>query len=359
LDREIPGEEWRMTAIRIGVVGPGLIWQNAHRPALNALGNRVQVVAFSASSDRRRTEVAQDYPDIPFFLDYQDLIAQPDVDWVLVLTPIALNAPVALAALSGGKNVLLEKPMAHTLAGGEELVRVANDGRVRLYVLEQLAYPAYNDTVRRVIASGELGEVLTFEYVAHELFDQTPEHSAGGYGTTQWRISPDFPLGGLFDGGHHRIARLSTLLGYPDRVCATGHSIRPTYGALDHVLVTLEYDRGIQGTLSHSTVLGEGQNCFRLWGTQGMLSIEESRRQVIIQDNVGALRVIEHESVSDHEAMWRAILDAIDARGEPAYRSDHALEDLRTLFAIERSIQGSLPVRLDDLRVPSPVLSGA
>ena len=91
----IAQEERDVNKIRIGVVGPGLIWKRAHKPALDLVGERAIVTAFSASSEKTRREVEQAYPGVPFYADYHDLVASPEVDWVLVLTPIALNAPVA------------------------------------------------------------------------------------------------------------------------------------------------------------------------------------------------------------------------------------------------------------------------
>lgn len=91
-----------MSKTRIGVVGPGVIWKRAHRPSLDQYGEQVEIAAFSASSERTRREVEGTYPGVPFFADYHELVASPVVDWVLVLTPIALNALVALAALEAG-----------------------------------------------------------------------------------------------------------------------------------------------------------------------------------------------------------------------------------------------------------------
>jgi len=341
-----PYSQWcsDMCKIRIGVVGPGLIWKRAHKPALDLLDERAVVTAFSASSEKTRQEVEQSYPGVPFYSDYHELVTSPEVDWVLVLTPIALNAPVALAALQAGKDVLLEKPMARTLAEGEALVRLANETGRRLYVLEQAVYPSYLDTVQELIRSGEIGEVLMYDVVAHEIFDATPEHSAGGYGATSWRIHADFPLGTLFDGGHHPIARLSRLFGRPAFVYASGHQIRPTYGEFDHVLVLFQYDSGVQGSFSYSTVLSERRNYLHIRGTQGILSVEKSR--MVIDHNDGDQRTIALPPELAYAAMWRALLDAIAEGRDPYYSKERAFQDLSILFAIQRSTQAQAKVRV-------------
>ena len=324
-----------MDRIRIGVIGPGLIWQNSHQPALALLQDRVEITAFAASSERRRAAVERDYPRAPFYLDYRALLASPEVDWVLVLTPIALNAPVALAALRAGKNVLLEKPMGRSLAEGEALVRTADECGRRLYVLEQAVYPPYLDMVEQVLCAGEIGQVVMYDQVAHELFDATPAHSAGGYGATEWRIHPDFPLGPLFDGGHHPIARLSRLFGRPASLYASGHQIRPTYGSFDHVLVLMEYDSGVRGSFSHATMLSERKNYLHIRGAEGTLTVETDR--LLIERNDGAHREIALPPEQPFVAMWRALLGAIAGGAEPYYTKERALQDLSILLAIERS----------------------
>jgi predicted dehydrogenase len=238
----------------------------------------------------------------------------------------------------------MEKPMARTLAEGEALVRLANETGRRLYVLEQAVYPSYLDTVEEVIRSGEIGEVLMYDMISHQIFDATPEHSAGGYGTTPWRIHADFPLGTLFDGGHHPLARLSRLFGPPASVYASGRQIRPTYGEFDHVLMHFEYEGGVRGSFSYSTVFGRQKNHFYVWGSQGGLAIERSR--IVIDHYDGGQRTVEFPSERGYESMWRALLAAITERRDPYYTKERAFQDLSILFAVWRSTQAGAKVRV-------------
>jgi scyllo-inositol 2-dehydrogenase (NADP+) len=333
-----------MAKIRIGVVGAGLIWKRAHRPALQLFGDQAEVTAFSAASEKTRREVGQSYPGVPVYSDYRQLVASPDVDWVLVLTPIPLNAPVSKAALQAGKHVFVEKPMARTLAEGEELVRIADETGRHLYVLEQDVYLTYLHSAEEVIRSGEIGEVITYEIVAHELFDATPEHSAGGYGATQWRIHADFPLGPLFDGGHHPIARLSRLFGMPASIYASGRRTRPTYGEFGHVLMHCEHDSGVRGSFSHASVLSERRNHLYIWGTQGVLSVD--RNQLVIDRNDGSQRTVPLPTQKSYEVMWQALFRAITEGRDPYYTRERAFQDLRILLAVQRSIQTDGKVRV-------------
>src|SRR5690606_25884666 len=110
-----------MLPVRLGVIGAGLIWIRRHQATLATLQDVFRPVAFADPSEERRGQAAEQYPDAAMVSDYQDLLALPDVEAVLVLTPIALNAQVALAALQAGKDVIMEKPIARSAAEGAQL----------------------------------------------------------------------------------------------------------------------------------------------------------------------------------------------------------------------------------------------
>jgi predicted dehydrogenase len=332
-----------MPPIRLGIVGPGLIWVNRHRPALETLRDRYSIAAFCAATESRRAEVARDYPDAPFVTDYRAFVQRDDLDAVAVLTPIAFNAPVALAALAAGKHVFLEKPMARTLEEGRALLNAtAHSGR-RLFVLEQDGFSTRWRILGDLARSGEIGELVVSERVMHWPMD-SGQHTQGGYGATQWRIQPDYPLGTLFDGGHHQIAALATVLGAPQAVYATGVALRPEFGEYDHVLMQFVYAGKLRGTFSHSSTLAGKRNYFYIRGTRGLIVAEQDTVTVEMYD--GETRSLALPVENTHTIMWRAFAEALVAGEDPVYTERDGFRDLATLFAIERSIKGGQPVSL-------------
>jgi predicted dehydrogenase len=103
-----------------------------------------------------------------------------------------------------------------------------------------------------------------------------------------------------------------------------------------------EYDNGIRGSFSYSTVLSERRNYLHVRGTQGILSIERSR--LIVDHNDGGQRTIAFTREPAYEAMWRAILDAIAEGRDPYYTKERAFQDLSILFAVHRSTQAGARV---------------
>ncbi len=332
-----------MQPIRLGVVGPGLIWEKAHRPVLERMEEAFRITVFSGRSEHSRRVAAAEYPGAAFETDYRELVRRSDVDAVLVLTPIPLNAPVTLAALEAGKEVYLEKPMARTAEEGEAIARLARERSLRVFVLEQVAYDATYERMAEILQSGEIGDIVLYERVTHRMVDWI-EHTVGGYGATKWRIQPEFPLGSLFDGGHHDIAALSMLFGAPQRVSASGLQLRPEYGKYDQVLMLFDYREPLRGIFSHSTYLGGDRNYFYVRGTEGLVAAEGGG--LLVQDREGRERRVEVPPENSHERMWRAFARALREGGEPSYTLAHAHQDLRTLLAVERSIKEGRPAEV-------------
>src|SRR3712207_4967569 len=111
-----------MLPIRLGVIGAGLIWLRRHQATLAAMPEAFVPVAFADPSEQRRQQAGEMFPTAVVVSDYQALLALPEVDVALVLTPIQLNAPVALAALQAGKDVIMEKPIARSVAEAAHLL---------------------------------------------------------------------------------------------------------------------------------------------------------------------------------------------------------------------------------------------
>jgi predicted dehydrogenase len=189
-----------------------------------------------------------------------------------------------------------------------------------------------------VIRSGEIGEVLMYDQVQHELYD------ANSGDATAWRTQADFPLGRLFDGGHHPIARLGRLFGKPVSVYASGRRLRPNFGEFDHVLMLFEHDNDVRGFFSYGSVLSGRRDYLYVRGTQGILSLE--RGQIVIDLNDGSSRTIPHARERENASMWRALLGAITEGREPHYTKERALQTLTTLLAIQRSAQESGKARV-------------
>ncbi len=164
--------------------------------------------------------------------DVGELLRRDDVDLIYIATPPFLHFPQAMAALKAGKHVLVEKPLALTVAEADELVAVARQ-RDRLLVanLMQRYNPLY-DAVRRLVEARVLGDVLhgSFENYASDE-NLPPEHWFWDRGKS----------GGIFiEHGVHFFDLLTGWVG-PGRVEAAQAGVRPGTVIEEHVHATVRY----------------------------------------------------------------------------------------------------------------------
>ena len=330
-----------MSAVNLGVIGLGLIWQRVHKPILTSRASLFNPVAFCDLSEERRVATQAEFPTATVVADYQELLAMAEVEVVQVLTPIAYNAPVARAALAAGKDVIMEKPIARSVAEGKELMATAERLGRRLFITEQLAYRHADTQLAALLAQGVIGEPILWERVQH--LEGDIGQGAMRYENTPWRKEANFPLGTLFDGGIHLIASLSRIFGPPQRVAATGRKLREEYGEYDQVAMLFNYANGLTGTLSHSSYLPAIKNYFYIHGTEGVITVEAER--IVVEHKTGT-EIIAVPPEVFYQSMWQAITAAYQSGEPPYYTPARAVQDVAILEAVDQAIKQAVQVEI-------------
>lgn len=123
-----------MQRLRVGIVGCGEVTQIMHLPSLHQLSEQFAVAALCDVSDTVLQAVGEQWRVAKRYRDYRDLLAQDDVDAVLVANPDAYHAEVALAAIAAGKHVLIEKPMCVTLREADAISAAREQAGVTVQV---------------------------------------------------------------------------------------------------------------------------------------------------------------------------------------------------------------------------------
>ncbi|WP_026542291.1 Gfo/Idh/MocA family protein [Paenarthrobacter nicotinovorans] len=139
------------------VIGCGDI-STVHFQALSALGD-VELVAV-CDTDPERLDAAAATHGVPGYADYLDMIQKVRPDVVHVCAPHHLHASVAADCLERGVNVIVEKPLAHTLEEGRRLVEVAERSPARIGVCFQNRYNATSQAMHELLDGGTLGRVV-------------------------------------------------------------------------------------------------------------------------------------------------------------------------------------------------------
>lgn len=145
---------------RVGIVGCGGIANGKHMPALKKLPN-VELAAFCDLIPERAQNAAKEYgaQGAKVYATYQELVADPTLDVVHVLTPNKSHAPITIAALEGGKHVMCEKPMAKTGEEAQAMIDAARRTGKKLTIGYQNRFRPDSQYLKQLCDAGKLGEV--------------------------------------------------------------------------------------------------------------------------------------------------------------------------------------------------------
>ncbi|MFZ5748420.1 MAG: oxidoreductase [Pseudomonadota bacterium] len=241
--------------IRVGLIGYGLAGKAFHAPMIDAIpGMELAAVASS-----RKDEIAADWPRVRVLADAAALIADADIDLVVVAAPNPTHAPLAEAALNAGKHVVVDKPLALDAATGEALAALAVRRRRVLSVFHNRRWDSDFRTVRALVESGTLGDVALYE--AH--WDRFRPAIKQG-----WREVPAEGSGLLADLGPHLIDQALQLFGWPEAVEADVTAQRGEARVDDYFRVTLQYGT-MRAVLSAASLVAAARPRFGVHGTGG------------------------------------------------------------------------------------------
>lgn len=149
--------------IGVGIIGYGYWGPNLVRNFVETPDCRV--VSVSDLRTDRLALVTSRYPHIATTTDCDELLDDPKIDAVAVCTPVSSHFDLATKALSHGKHVLVEKPLAANEEQAQELVNLAERRRLTLMVDQTFVYTAAVRKMRQIIDSGELGNLFYYDSV--------------------------------------------------------------------------------------------------------------------------------------------------------------------------------------------------
>ena len=178
----VPGANDR---INVGVIGYGGRGEYvaAQFARYGQQNNACQIVAVCDVWEKRKRKGAGLYK-VKGYLDYRELLAQPDVDAVIVASPDHWHAKMALDAMDKGKDVYLEKPMVHTNEEARQLVATVKETKRVLQVGSQTTSADIWWKAKKAIADGMIGQMIMSQGSYHR-------NSFGGEWNDGWPIDKE------------------------------------------------------------------------------------------------------------------------------------------------------------------------
>ncbi len=217
--------------IRVAVVGCGYWGPNLMRNLMACPLTELAVVCDQAPD--RLSDALAPYPGVRACTSYGELLSDRDIEAVVLATPVATHAPLALAALAAGKHVLVEKPLAASTAEAQSLARAAQRAGRVLMVDHTFVYSGPVRKMKQLVDAGELGQLYFIDSVRINL------------GLFRHDVNV------VWDLAVHDVSILEFLLGrLPESVGAFGGCHADTRGQVeDLAYLTLDYGHGLLASL--------------------------------------------------------------------------------------------------------------
>jgi predicted dehydrogenase len=321
-------------ALRWGVLAPGGI----ARAFVHAVHTHTaqRVVAVASRSLERAQAFAVEFGIDRSFSSYEQLVADPGVDVVYVAAPQSEHLALGLLAISAGKHVLVEKPMATNAADARTLVGAARASGVLLMEAMWSRYQPQSAVIRALIADGALGEIRSVDADHGQLIPFDAHHRL---------YRPDLGGGALLDLGIYPIQFDSMILGSPRSITAVGGVAETGVDAYSTLILTHD---DAQSTLT-TTLLARTPTTAVIAGSEARIEVAgpfHIPTSLTLSDNEFFGRVMEWDDPTGVRIMdglsWEATALAQyvgDGRTEsPLHTLDETVSILETIDEARRQI---------------------
>ena len=281
----------------------------------------------------RRSQEGHDYSKkhgLKFYSNHHDLLADKEVNAVIITTPTSLHGVQAIDALNAGKHLLLDKPIASTVEEAEQITALADQKGLTVGLNFPLRISPVTASLKENLpAIGKLKRIQII--VSH------------GPTRSEWQRNIRLSNGGvILDLGSHYIDIISFLTGKEPDAVVNAHSEK---GENEHSgFIDLDYkDFSVSMVLLRNQKLKK--NIISCAGDNGFVFADYALREVIVSSDDN-MREIKCPASHDFEIMLNNIVRAVNNKEEVIADTGAGTNSLRTALSIYRSIETGKPVIL-------------
>lgn len=247
--------------IRVGIAGLGRSGWGIHCRLLEPLAEQFKIVSVFDQSLERLAEAKERF-GATGYTTFDELIADDNVELVIVAMPSSLHAPMSMKALEAGKHVVCEKPMAGNVEDAEAMMAAAAASGKTLSIFQNYRYHPGYQKVKTIIDSGVLGRIVHIRIAYH-----------GFARRWDWQTLKKFDGGSMNNTGPHPIDLALQLFGdaEPEVFCIRDKTL--TLGdADDHLKLILHGEGSPTCEVEVTSACAYGQDQWLVMGTQGGLT---------------------------------------------------------------------------------------
>lgn len=343
--------------MRFGLVGYGT-FGHLHALCVERIDD-AELVAICAHGDESAARARADFPEVTLYRDYRELVADPAVEVVDVVSPNHTHAEIGIAALEAGKDLLLEKPMANTVEDCDRLIAAARRRDRLINLGHELRLSSQWGTIKRLIDDGAIGRPV---YANLSLFRHPYRLGADG-----WRHASERVGSWILEEPVHFYDLLMWYFegrGDPLSVRASGNSAgrseasgRP--GMYDNFSSVLTFADGAYATITQSLagfehhlvleITGDGGALRSWWSGGDARALAPAFELMLLRQGADTPELIELErsgEVVELEEEIRQTVAAFRAR-RTLVSGEEARKRIVVCLAAERSVSEGREIRLE------------
>lgn len=314
--------------IGLGVIGCGII-SDAHLNACTNLDD-VEIVAAYNRTESRLNRTAKTY-DIPNrYLDWRDLIADEEVDAVVICLPEGLHKPVVLEAAQKGKHVLLEKPMSRNLKECEAMIAASEDAQIMLMVAQVTRQVDSQVLAKQWLDEGRIGRVS--KIVRRRIMQNAIASIEGRPWVTDPDLAADFLLYGF--GSHEYDAILWLLDTEADTVIAEQKEVDADWSGWYSIYSTVDLCNGVTAEVSLALCSDTPVWDTVVTGSAGTLSFSNNGLELNGEETEAPL-----DLKKAFTAQMKEFVDCISTGRKPGSSGKNVKATMMLLEGVDRSLR--------------------
>ncbi len=347
-----------MSALKIAVAGAGVIGR-AHIAVL-AQNPAAQLCGIADPTDAARQLAKQQ--DIPWFATLDELLAASAPDGVVLATPNALHVSQALQCIAAGVPVLVEKPIAHTVADAQRLVEAAQTSQAKVLIGHHRAHSPIMREAKAVIDAGRLGRLVSV--IGSAMFYKPDSY----FSEAPWRR--EFGGGPVLINLIHEIHNLRMLCGEIVQVQAmTSNAVRD-FEVEDTASISFRFASGALASFMLSDTAAsarsweqtsqenkayasyDDEDCYVIAGTMGSLAVPTMRLKTYGQpEDRSWYKPFESSALALHrddplKLQLDHFLDVVQGRSAPLVSAQDGLQNLLVVEAIAQAAANQQTVQV-------------
>lgn len=338
--------------IGFGIIGAGMI-SSFHARSIKELEG-AELVAIAGRSKENAQKLAEEF-NVPFYLDYHELLRRNDIQVINICTPSGLHMEPTLAAAKAGKHVIVEKPLEINLERADRMIEACRSSGVKLACIFQNRFFSETVRLREAVDSGRLGKLILGDAYVKWYRDQQY------YDSVDWRGTLEGDGGAaLINQSIHTIDLLQWIMGPVDTIFGKTGTFTHKIEGEDLGLAILNFSSGAMGVIEGSTSTYPGfPERLEVHGEKGSIILEGGNIKAWIiqgEEQIPADHGPEKKGVGasspmaisykGHKAQIGDMIEAIRMDRDPIVDGHEAKKSLQIVRAIYQSSASGQMVKL-------------